>query len=241
VVIGQPSFRSRSAHFQIFLTGEEKMLIDEINQEIYRIVDRTPDGQRYVLGVAGPPGVGKSTSAECVVHAANQRCAGVAVVAPMDGFHLPNEVLTKKGLLPLKGIPKTFDVRALIAALKAVRENLTTVGWPLFDRSIEASKEGGIVIKRHHRLVVVEGNYLLLKRGPWRRVAGLLDECWYIDGPEDLIYTRLIERHLAAGMSLAAATEKVNSTDLPNARLVAKHKNGARIIPAEKLVLPRAS
>jgi pantothenate kinase len=159
----------------------------------------------------------------------------------MDGFHLSNAVFIEKGLLPLKGIPKTFDIRAFIAALEAVRENRTTVGWPLFDRSIEASKKDAIIIERHHRLIVVEGNYLMLKRGPWRRVASLLNLTCYIDASEELLYPRLIERHLAAGMSLAAATEKVKRTDLPNARLVAKNKLADLIIPAGKLVLPNAS
>jgi pantothenate kinase len=219
------------------------MLIDEINRRIDTILDETPDGSRFVLGIAGPPGVGKSTLAQYLVEVANARYRDVAVVAPMDGFHLSNELLIKRGLLALKGIPDTFDVLGFLAALEAVHKNQTTVGWPLFDRSIEASIPGGITIERHHKLVVAEGNYLLLNRGPWQQVATYLNKCWYLDASEEFLYGRLLQRHLAGGMSLHDAQKKVNDTDLANAALIALcGKGGATwFLSAEDLVLPKRS
>ena len=70
------------------------------------------------------------------------------------------------------------------------------------------------------RLVITEGNYLLLDHGHWADVAGLLDEVWYVEPDEPLRLQRLLQRHMAFGRSEAAARDWIASTDEPNARLI---------------------
>ena len=50
---------------------------------------------------------------------------------------MDNAVLEEKGLLPRKGAPETFDVRAFLSTVQAVRANDGEVLVPVFDRSRE--------------------------------------------------------------------------------------------------------
>src|SRR4029078_5734641 len=91
-----------------------------------------PRAGGYVLGIAGPPGAGKSTIATAVAAAAAaRRGTGFAAVAPMDGCHRSNGDLHAHGLRAVKGAPETFDVAALVERLRDVRALPgETVHWP---------------------------------------------------------------------------------------------------------------
>lgn len=180
--------------------------------------------QRYLLGIAGPPGAGKSTLAQRLCRALTG-AGRAAVVAPMDGYHLRNEVLRARGALARKGEPDTFDSAGFVADLRLLRE--TPVGdpvpWPLFDRAIDEPTEDGVIV-RDELIVVIEGNYLLLtdEEAPgWAAVRGLLDACWYLDAPREVLTDRLIDRHVVGGRTRAEAGAKVADSDLRNADLVA--------------------
>jgi pantothenate kinase len=179
---------------------------------------------RFVLGITGPPGAGKSTLARVVAAAVAELTGpGTAVVAPLDGFHLSNETLDVLGLRAVKGAPQTFEAQAFVELLRRVRdERATTVLWPDFDRAAEVTVADAIRIGPETRLVITEGNYLLLEQPWWREVRELLDEVWYVDAPCDVLRRRLIERQLAGGRSEADAVRHVDESDLRNAELVAR-------------------
>ena len=175
---------------------------------------------------------GKSTLAAKLFDQIDADWPGLSVVVPMDGFHLDNETLDQMGLLPLKGIPASFDAAGFVQLLQSIREaGLTaeaeSVLAPIFNRGQERSIQNGIEIGPQHQLVLVEGNYLLLDDAPWKKVQALCDEIWYIDVPEDVLIPRLVARHMAGGKSQQAAEAKVASTDLPNGRLVARSQHRA--------------
>ena len=155
-----------------------------------------------------------------------QRGSGSAVVAPLDGFHLSNETLGFLGLLSVKGAPQTFDATAFLASVRRLRdEAAAAVSWPDFDRSTEQTVPDAISIGPTAKVVVVEGNYLLLDQPPWHEVRELLDQVWYVDVPADVLRRRLIERHMANGRSEAEAVRHVDESDLVNAQLVGRTKH----------------
>jgi pantothenate kinase len=168
---------------------------------------------RRLIGIVGPPGVGKSTLAESL--AANDPAAAVL---PMDGFHLPQARLVELGRRERMGSPDTFDVEGFAAVLRALRrEGAQLVRAPGFDRTIEEPVPDAISIGPGIRTVYVEGNYLLL----WDAVAELLDESWYLDLDEAVRRERLVARHVDFGKTPEEARAWVAAVDEPNALLIA--------------------
>jgi len=176
-------------------------------------------GGRRLLGLAGPPGAGKSTLAARLAAALGP----AACVVPMDGFHLAQRELERLGRAGRKGAPDTFDAagyRALLQRLRAAGGD-EEVYAPEFRREIEEPVAGAIAVGPEVRLVITEGNYLLLDDGPWAGVAALLDEAWYVHTPDALRVPRLVARHVAHGRAEAEARRWVEASDELNARLVA--------------------
>ncbi|SDL09475.1 Phosphoribulokinase / Uridine kinase family protein [Nocardioides sp. YR527] len=185
-------------------------------------------GNRFVLGIVGPPGAGKSTLAERLRDVLNED-GRVAVVAPMDGFHRSNAELDSMGARARKGEPDTFDAEGYVAALRQVREQRRRVEWPTFSRVTDEPVPGGVVIDGEP-IVITEGNYLLLDEGPWQDVRGLLDEAWFVDVPDEILVPRLLERFLAGGRSPEEAEAKIAQSDLRNAALVRATRDRADLV-----------
>jgi pantothenate kinase len=204
---------------------EIKLLASELAERLAVI----GSDERLVIGLAGIPGAGKSTVAQMIVDEVNKHFAGStpAIVVPMDGFHYSNERLAEMGILQLKGVPDSFDAEGFAVLMKRIKTNASaTIKAPLFNRAIEASIDGGIEILPEDRLCVVEGNYLLLEQPRWQAARPYFDEVWFIDVPVDIAYPRLLARHLLA-RSEAEAKAKIESTDLPNARLIQETRGNA--------------
>ncbi len=175
--------------------------------------------RRVLVGVAGPPGAGKSTLAAAVA----EQLGPQAVLVPQDGFHLAQRQLEQQGLADRKGAPETFDVHGFAELLRRLRtRGDTDVYVPYFDRSLEEPVAGGIRVRPDVRIVLTEGNYLLLDRFGWSDVHAQLDECWYLDPPDEVRVERLVRRHESYGQTPGDARAWVDSVDEVNAALVAR-------------------
>lgn len=196
-------------------------------------------GGRRILGLTGPPGAGKSSLAAVLVAALTRDLGpGTAVLVPMDGFHLAQAELDRLGRADRKGAPDTFDAAGYVALLARLRSPRVgeTVYAPRFDRSIEEPVAGAIPVPADVPLVVTEGNYLLYDGGGWASVAGLLDECWYLEVPEETRLRRLIARHLAYGRTPGQAGAWARGPDQRNADLIARNRHPAdRVVPVPDL------
>ncbi|MBC2641246.1 MULTISPECIES: nucleoside/nucleotide kinase family protein [unclassified Rhodococcus (in: high G+C Gram-positive bacteria)] len=185
-------------------------------------------GQRRILGIAGPPGSGKSTVASAVLAALG---SSSAVVVPMDGFHLSGAELARLGRAGRKGAPDTFDAAGYVALLRRLREaGGETVYAPEFHREVEESYAGSIAVPPDVPLVITEGNYLLLDDGPWSPVRGLLDEAWFLVPDDDERVSRLVERHIRYGRTADRAREWVRHSDENNAAVIAPGRARADVV-----------
>ncbi|WP_159663339.1 nucleoside/nucleotide kinase family protein [Streptomyces mexicanus] len=202
------------------------------------------DGHRAVLGIAGSPGAGKSTLAEQLVRALNGAGEPWVAHVPMDGFHLADAELARLGRLDRKGAPDTFDAAGYAALLRRLREEYAadgdgeTVYAPGVERVLEQPLAGAIPVPPTARLVVTEGNYLLLGTGAWARVRPQLDEVWFCDLDDGERIRRLVARHEEFGKDHAAAVAWVLGTDQRNADLVAATRAHADLLVPATAVPP---
>ncbi|MEU7977864.1 nucleoside/nucleotide kinase family protein [Micromonospora sp. NPDC049081] len=184
-------------------------------------------GPRQLLGVAGAPGAGKSTLAERIVAAVGP----TARLVPMDGFHLAQAELVRLGRADRKGAVDTFDANGYVSLLRRLhRLEPTAVYAPLFRRDLEEPVAGAVEVPPSVRLVVTEGNYLLLDDPPWDEVRSLLHEAWFLDLDAELRLRRLVARHVAYGRSPEAAHTWAYGSDEANAALVAGTADRADLV-----------
>jgi pantothenate kinase len=182
---------------------------------------------RTILGLTGPPGAGKSTLTDALLEALGPDVGHL----PMDGFHLADVQLDRLGLRDRKGAPGTFDVDGYVAALRRLHDEPDrTLYAPGFERDLEQPVAAAIAIPPTARLVLTEGNYLLLPDGGWERVRPMLAECWYVDLDDDVRRDRLVRRHERFGKSPDDARAWVEQSDEANARLVAATRGTADLV-----------
>lgn len=198
-----------------------------VDHDLVRRALELTSGGRAVLGICGAPGAGKSTLAARLA----AEVGATAVIVPMDGFHLHDTELARLGLSDRKGAPETFDVRGYVALLRRLRTETDHVVYaPEFDRVREESVAGAIAVRPEHRLVVTEGNYLLLDAPGWSDVLPLLDESWFVEVDDGVRMTRLEARHVAHGRPPEEAQRWATVSDQANADVVARTRAAADVL-----------
>ena len=173
---------------------------------------------RQVMAIAGAPGAGKSTLVERLADALTDQ---PVAILPMDGFHYDDTVLHAMGRRPWKGAPDTFDVGGLRSVLMRLRDPAEgAVAVPVFDRDLEISRGSARIIPPQTRLILAEGNYLLLDADPWRGLRPHFDATVMIEVPEAELRRRLRQRWVGHGLTEAQIDFKLDQNDVPNGRLV---------------------
>mmetsp|Transcript_23636 Transcript_23636/g.41520 ORF Transcript_23636/g.41520 Transcript_23636/m.41520 type:complete len:235 (+) Transcript_23636:3-707(+) len=215
---------------------------DRLAEKLQGYADRMDgeDGKRQNnmqiwVAVAGGPGSGKSTVAKAVADRLNEKIRkDFAVVISMDGWHIPKDQLLEefgmeKGM-KRRGAPWTLDAKHCIEDLRRAKENQSAL-LPVFDRGISDPVPNEVELKATHKIVIVEGLYLLWKENnDWRQVYELFDERWFIKCPtrEEQV-DRLVQRSKATWSPFKEKTwgpwpegsrKKAESNDVKNMDLL---------------------
>jgi pantothenate kinase len=213
------------------------------------------NGQPLIIGIAGVPGSGKSTTAAALAEALRGRDGAAAMgpiaVMPMDGFHLPRSKLDEmpdpETAHARRGAPFTFDPSSFCSCLGEVRAALAggkDCDVPTFDHTVGDPVDGGLTIAGDTRVILVEGNYVLLGRlgdalndpewKDWEQLEQLLDQKWFLSCSIDVAMERVAVRNMSnpgwEGLSLAQARQRVADNDRINALLVAQSGKHADFI-----------
>ena len=168
---------------------------------------------RAVIMLAGPPGSGKGVVCEAWRILAERQGAALVVVS-LDGFHYPNAYLAERDMLDCKGSPETFDVRGLSIALAQLHAG-TPLVWPVYDRNLHEPVSAGVPIS-DQRLIVIEGNYLLLDEPHWSTLRRYATMTVRLDVDRACLRERVVARHVRGGRSRAEAEARFVSADLKN-------------------------
>lgn len=182
--------------------------------------------KRIVVFLAAPPGSGKSTLVSFLEKLSGdyEELCNIQAVG-MDGFHRRQEYLTSHctevngrtiPMVNIKGAPVTFDLEKLTQAIESVTGQENTL-WPSYDRHLHNPVEGTYRITE--KIVLIEGNYLLLNEDGWRDLKRYADYCIKITAKEDFLRKRLIDRKIKSGNSQEEAREFVEFSDMANVRI----------------------
>jgi pantothenate kinase len=189
------------------------------------------EGRRIAIGLAGGPGTGKSTLAAELVTMLNATHPGIAALVPMDGFHIKHAKLEAMGQVDFKGAPHTFEGAEFVTFLHHLKTAREPVSGPGYSRKIEDTVDNAFTVPAEVRILIVEGNYLLLTDGPWAAVKSALDYAVFIHVPRDLVKARLLRRHGEEGLFTEERNRAhIERNDLPNYDLVVQSQDRADVV-----------
>ena len=192
------------------------------------ILEQSTGRDRFMVAIAGPPGAGKSTLAEKFAGNLDQLSVSHSIV-PMDGFHLDNTLLELDGTRDRKGSSFTFDALGFVHLIKRLVAHDEEVIVPVFDRKQDQAIAGVQRVALSDRIILVEGNYLLIDELPWSTLRELWDFTVFVDPGLPILEQRLIERWIRHDHDPDSARQRAMQNDLPNARYVIEHSVTADI------------
>ena len=197
-------------------------------EELISILSRkldSNDKNRHFIALSGPPASGKSTISEKIANDLSSK-GYESNVLQMDGFHYDDQILKDKNLISKKGAPETFDVMGLASFLSRLK-NESEVVVPIFDRSLELSRSSAVIIPKETKVIVTEGNYLLLNSNPWKILQNFFDTTIMIQCEKSILEKRLLDRWKKFKLSDDQIHQKVYDNDLPNGINVIKNSSKA--------------
>lgn len=183
-------------------------------------------GRKVIAYLVGAPGVGKTTISHYLEKLSKERQDLTTIRAiGMDGFHFNNAWLETHTvevdgqtvpMKSIKGAPQTFDLDSLMSKIREVKYD--EADFPIYDRNIHDVVPDAISVEAE--IILIEGNYLLLKDPRWTNIRTLADYTTFIKADPEMLKSRLIERKVRGGMSQEEAEQFYNTSDGKNVELV---------------------
>jgi len=157
----------------------------------------------FVIGIGGSVAVGKSTAAR-LLQALLARWPNHPKVdlVTTDGFLHPNRILEERGLMRRKGFPESYDHRALIQFMAAVKAGQPEVRAPVYSHVSYDIVPDQTLVVRGPDIMIVEGlNVLQTGDGDSDRarifVSDYFDFGIYVDAAERDVAQWFTDRFLA--------------------------------------------
>ena len=196
--------------------------------ELHAMADR-----KIVAFIAAPPATGKSSLLLFLEKLSREDISLSPIRAlGMDGFHYKNDYLNANKILQdgkeiflkeIKGAPETFDVDTLQEKLREVRQEGTD--WNIYDRKIHDVVENALSVEDD--IILVEGNYLLLKDPRWTNIRALADYTVFITADAEFLKERLISRKVQGGKTRDEAEKFYYNSDSKNVERILNNSAAA--------------
>tara|TARA_B100001123_G_C14977553_1_gene894232 strand:+ start:156 stop:797 length:642 start_codon:yes stop_codon:yes gene_type:complete len=187
--------------------------------------------KRIIIGIAGPCCSGKSTfSSELNTYLLRNYKNQNSKVVMMDGFHFDNSILRQRKLISKKGEPITFDSEAFLDLVKKIKKKHNShITFPIFDRKLDLSRSSADSMNKSNRVIIIEGNYLLLKKSPWKKLKQYIDFFVFLKVDKNILKDRIQKRWKYYGLSKNAIQKKVKN-DMNLVNITSKKSAKADII-----------
>lgn len=157
----------------------------------------------YIIGIAGSVAVGKSTTAR-ILQALLSRWPEHPKVALVttDGFLRCNQELVARNLMHKKGFPESFDIKALIEFVAAIKSGKELVSAPIYSHlTYDILPEQRLELEKPD-IVILEGLNVLQSAisdpGHQHRVfvSDFVDFSIFVDADTDLLKKWYVQRFL---------------------------------------------
>jgi type I pantothenate kinase len=159
----------------------------------------SPAPTPFIIGIAGSVAVGKSTVSRLLksLLAYGPERPRVELVTT-DGFLYPNAVLGERGLMRRKGFPESYDRRALLRFVSAIKAGVPEASMPVYDPlTYDIAPEAVRVVRRPDILVVEGLNVLQSARPGGLALSDLFDFSIYVDARVNDIRQWYVDRFFA--------------------------------------------
>ena len=184
--------------------------------------------ERIIVFMAAPPAVGKTTLCEFLEYLSKQVQELTDIQAlGLDGFHYHSDYINSHDAIVLgekvpmkqvKGCPETYDTEKLRQKLEKIKTE--DILWPIYDRNLHDVVEDQIKVTKD--VILIEGNWLLLKQEPWKSMQQYADYKILILAEEEILRERLISRKEKGGLTRAETVAWYQNSDSKNVTRVLK-------------------
>lgn len=215
-------FEMKAVYNEGTITGVFLPLLKQL-QELQKQKD-----ERLIVFMAAPPAVGKTTLSQFLQYVSKEEKELTEIQAlGLDGFHYHSDYINSHDAVvfgetvpmkQVKGCPETYDTEKLRQKL----ENIKTedILWPIYDRNLHDVVEDQIEVTKD--IILIEGNWLLLKQDPWKSMQQYADYKILILAEEQMLKERLISRKQKGGLSKKEAEDWYINSDSKNVTRVLK-------------------
>jgi pantothenate kinase len=224
------TFSQGTEESDIILSWEPDVA-EKIREEVAK---RGPTDIPFLCGIVGNPGSGKTTSC----YSLKELLSDIGcVVMPFDGYHIAMAELeaepNAEDLIYRRGAPDTFSPEKLLKDVNRIKtateESIVMV--PGFDHEKGDPEPDEHEFRRdEHKIVLVEGLYLLHDGEIWKDLNDLFDYSIFVNADVDVCMERLkIRNQCIPGYTKEEIEIRCEVVDRANAMTVERSKARASI------------